>query len=108
MKQGRFLAAAMTMLLLAGCAKNPDSDIVIHKDMEKVIDEAQHTDESKADVEQLRQETEYNTEFENESLRVKVQADAVVEIPDIDSLSMSRVKQKRFSQDDCDRVRTAL
>ncbi len=108
MKQGRFIAAALTMLLLAGCAENPDSDIIVHKDMEKVIDEAQNSYENKAELEELRQETHYTANFENESLRVKVQADAVVEIPDIDKLSMYRVKQRRFTQEDCDRVRTAL
>ena len=35
MKQIKCIAAALAMLLLAGCAENPDSDIVIHKDMEK-------------------------------------------------------------------------
>ena len=76
MKQIKYIAAALTMLLLAGCAENPDSDIVIHKDMEKVIDEAQQTDESKADVEELRQYDSYTADIENESLRVSIHADA--------------------------------
>ena len=104
----RVLAAALAVMLLTGCAKNPDSDIVVHKDMEKVIREAQKTDVSKADLEELRQETRYTAEIENEGLRVKLRADADVELPEIDKLSMYRVKQRRFTQEDCDRVRAAL
>ena len=90
-KLNHVLAAAIAMLMLAGCAENPETDIVVHKDMEKVIQEAQQTDVSKADVEELRQETRYSADFGNESLRVKVHADASIEIPDIDKLSMYRV-----------------
>ena len=104
----RVLAAAMAVMLFTGCAKNPDSEIVVHKDMEKVIQEAQHTDVSKADVEELRQETRYTAEIGNENLRVKLRADAGVEIPEIDKLSMYRVKQRRFTQADCDKVRAVL
>ena len=102
------LAAVLAVMLLTGCSKNPESEIVVHKDMEKVIEEAQQTDVSKADLGELRQETLYHTDLENESLSVKVQADAPVEIPDIDKLSMYRVKQRRFTQEDCDKVRAAL
>ena len=41
MKRRRILTAALALLLLAGCAENPDSDIIVHKDMEKLISEAQ-------------------------------------------------------------------
>lgn len=104
----QIFAAAFALLLLAGCAENPDSDIIIHKDMEKLIDEAQQTDESKAEVADLQQNDRYTADFENESLRVSVHADAEVEIPAIDKLSMYRVQQRRFTQEDCDRVRAAL
>ena len=107
-KLNHVLAAAIAMLMLAGCAENPETDIVVHKDMEKVIQEAQQTDVSKADVEELRQETRYSADFGNESLRVKVHADASIEIPDIDKLSMYRVKQRRFTQEDFDKVRAVL
>ena len=104
----KIITAAIALLILTGCAENPDSDIVIHKDMEKVIDEAQHTDESKADVEQLRQETEYNAEFENKSLRVKVQADADIITPEAERLSVIHVEKAQFSQEFVDQVRAAL
>ncbi|MBQ5338009.1 MAG: hypothetical protein J6Z40_02465 [Oscillospiraceae bacterium] len=108
MKHKKLLTAALSLLLLTGCAENPDSDIIIHKDMEKLIDEAQQTDESRAEVADLQQNDCYTADFTNESLRVSVHADAEVEIPDIDRLSMYRVQQRRFTQADCDKVRAAL
>ena len=38
MKHLRLLAAAMALLLLlAGCANDPDSDFIVHKDTEKLL-----------------------------------------------------------------------
>ena len=108
MKQGRFIAAALAMLLLAGCAEKPDSDIVIHKDMEKVIDEAKQTDSEKQSVEELRQYSSYTADFGNDSLRVSIHADAKVDIPQTDKLSVFRVKQHSFTQAEFDTVRQAL
>lgn len=108
MKLKKLYAAALSLLMMTGCAENPDSDIIIHKDMEKLINEAQQTGESKAEVADLQKNSRYTADFANESLQVKVHADAEVEIPDIDKLSMYRVQQRRFTQEDCDRVRAAL
>ena len=108
MKLKKLCAAALSLLMLTGCAENPDSDIIVHKDMEKLIDEAQQTGESKAEVAELQKNNRYTADFVNENLQVKVHADAEVVIPDIDTLSMYRVRQRRFTQEDCDRVREAL
>ena len=108
MKQGRFLAAAMTMLLLAGCAENPDSDIIIHKDMEKLIDEAQQTDASKAEVADFQQYDHYTVDLENEGLHVTVHADADVDIPQAEKLSVFRVKQHTFTDADIEPFRQAF
>lgn len=81
MKRRQILTAALALLLLTGCAENPDSDIIVHKDMEKLIGEAQQTDESKADVEVFQQYDHYTAEFTNDGLYVTVHADADVDIP---------------------------
>ena len=62
MKQGRITAAAIALLLLTACAENPDSDIIVHKDMEKLISAAQQTDNSKADIADLQQHDRYTAE----------------------------------------------
>ena len=108
MKQIKFIAAAMTMLLLAGCAENPDSDIIIHKDMEKLIDEAQQTDASKAEVADFQQYEHYTADLENEGLHVTVHADADVDIPQAEKLSVFRVKQHTFTNADIEPFRQAF
>ncbi|MBQ9905520.1 MAG: hypothetical protein IJM46_01945 [Oscillospiraceae bacterium] len=108
MKQIKCIAAALAMLLLAGCAENPDSDIVIHKDMEKLIDEAQQTDESRAEVADFQQYDHYTAELENEGLHVTVHADADVDIPQTEKLSVFRVKQHTFTDADIETFRQAL
>ena len=108
MKQKKLLAAALSLLLLTGCAENPDSDIIVHKDMEKLIDEAQQTGESKAEVADLQQNDRYTADFEHESLRVKVHADAEIEIPDVDRLSVYHVQKQQFTQDTADTLLDSL
>ena len=108
MNKKRMTVFALALLLLAGCAENPDSDIIIHKDMEKLIDEAQQTDESKAEVVDFAQFDHYTAELENEALHVTVHADADVDIPQTDKLSVFRVKQHTFTNADIEPFRQAF
>ena len=108
MKRRRILTAALALLLLAGCAENPDSDIIVHKDMEKLIGEAQQTDESKADVEDFAQFDHYTADLTNDGLHVTVHADADVDIPQTDKLSVFRVKQHTFTNADIEPFRKAF
>lgn len=109
MKQSKHTAAALlAALLLTGCAENPGTDLIAHKDIENLISEAQQTDERKADLAELTESEHYTADFENESLHVKVHANAAVDVPQTEQLSMYRVSQRRFTQEDCDRVRSFL
>ena len=108
MNKKRMTVFALALLLLTGCAENPDSDIIIHKDMEKLIDEAQQTDESKAEVADFQQFDHYTAELENEALHVTVHADADVDIPQTDKLSVFRVKQHIFTNADIEPFRQAF
>ncbi|MCQ2417581.1 MAG: DUF6034 family protein [Oscillospiraceae bacterium] len=108
MKHIRFPAAALALLSLVSCTKNPDSDIIVHKDVEKLIEEAKQTDEYRTDVSEFQTGSRYFADYTKENLGVSVHADAEIVIPDIDQLSMYRVQQRRFTQEDCDRVRMAL
>ncbi len=106
----RFAAILAAALLLTGCAQNPESSVIVRKDMENVIREAQETGEQKVDAAQLQTAgaQRYTADFENESFRVRVHADAELDVPETDRLSLLRVKQRRFTQADCDNVRAAL
>lgn len=108
MKYRQILAAAMASVLFTGCAENPDSDIVVHKNMENLISEAQRTDVSKAEVEDLQKFDHYEADFSDESLHVNVHADADVDIPQTDKLSVFRVKQHIFTNADIEPFRQAF
>ena len=100
MKIRKALAASAALLLLTACAENPDSDIIVHKDMEKLIDAAQQTGEKNSEVADFRQYNHYTAEIRNDSLRVTVRADADVDIPQTEQLSVFRVRQHTFTDAD--------
>ena len=110
MKRNKITTVIFAAMLLTACQQNPDSGIVVHKDMEKVIAEAENSDDSKADLAEIHSETgeHYQNEYTNDQLRVTVKVDADVAVPDTDKLSVLRVKQHAFTQDEVDRVRKAL
>ena len=106
MKQTKWFAAAVAVLLLCGCAENPDSGIVVHKDMDKVISEAENSAEGKADLSQIRENTaaHYETDLFNSALNIAANVKADVEIPAVEGLSLLRVQQHHFTQAEIDRV----
>ncbi len=99
-------------LLLTACQASPKDSLVVHKNMESLISEAQTESEGKADAEIIREEVSegerYQTAIENESLGVRVSVDAEVEVPDVDTLNIYRVRQVPFTQEFIDRVRAEL
>ena len=112
----RFLAAVLCAALLfsmSACQENPEGSIVVHKDMDNLISRAQDDAPEKTDAAQLSEEVKeqfetYQTTIEDESLGVTVNVNAKVDVPEVDKLSVYRVKQKKFDQDFVDKVRGAL
>ena len=108
MKAKRVFICAAAAMILCGCQQNPDSGIVVHKDMEKVISEAENSGEGKVDLDELRQDSHYTASFENQSLHVKVSADADIFTPDAERLSVIHVEKAQFSQAFTDKLRAQL
>lgn len=101
-------AIAMAFMMgLSGCQENPDSSIVVNKDMDKLIEQAQD-DENSAGMEDMKQYDTWQTTLEDESLNVKISVDAQVDIPETDQLSVIRVRQKQISQETLDKIREEL
>lgn len=104
-----FIAIALcaaTTLSLAACKANPDSSIVVNKDLDKLVEQAEN---SEADGLILDREYDtYKKTLEDESLRVKVNIDAKVDVPKTDKMSMLRVSQQKVSQELLDAVRREL
>lgn len=105
------LMAGMLVLFLSGCASNPDKSIVKEKNMDKMLEEAQQT-EDKSSYEQVKEELKqyetYQTDIKDDKLKVSVHVDAKVEVPEVDKLSVYRASQKKINQDFLDSVRKAL
>lgn len=103
---------ALLALPLSACQENPEGSIVAHKDMDKLLSQAAASDPEKVDAADVVQEAEeagnYQTTIENESLGVKVNVNAQVEVPQVDKLSVYRVSQKKIGQDFVDKVRAEL
>ncbi len=111
----RWTAAALcgaVMLGCAGCQENPKSTAVVHKDFDRLLSEAGGAEGGGTDVDAIREEVSgserYQTTLEEESLHVKVTVDAEVDVPEVGTLSVYRVRQKAFDADFVEKVRQAL
>ena len=92
-------------MLFTGCQENPDSSIVVNKDMDHLIELAGNTETGVTDVAETVEGYQiYQAQFEDESLKVSVTADALVDIPETETLSVLRVEQAEFTQDFVDTV----
>lgn len=108
-----FLLAGTMVLSLAGCAGSPENSVVKEKNLDKMLEQAENTGEGAASYDDVLDEVEgnyetYQTQFQDDSLRVKVDVNARVQVPEVDKLSVYRVSQKKISQEFLDSVRNAL
>ena len=110
----RGMALVMSGILvfaLAGCASNPEKSIVKEKNMEKMLEEAQQAnDENSYEKvkEEVKQYETYQTQIQDDKLKVSVKVDAKVEVPEVEKLSVYRVSAKKIKQDFFDSIRKAL
>lgn len=97
-------------LSLAACQEDPEGTIVAHKDMDKLIFQAAASEPGRVDAAQVAEDTPpgYQTTLKNEELGVTVNVNAQVELPQMDTLSVYRVRQKPFDQALVDKVRQEL
>lgn len=103
----------LTMILVAaigmsGCQNSPDKSIVKNKNMDKLIEEAQKDGENCGKLEDMKQYETYQTKIQDDSLKVTVNVDAKVDIPQTDKLSVMRVKQTPITQEFLDMVKEKL
>lgn len=108
-----FLLAGAMILSLAGCTGSPENSVVKEKNLDKMLEQAENTEEGAASYNDVLKEVEgnyetYQTQIQDDSLRVKVDVNARVQVPEVDKLSVYRVSQKKISQEFLDSVRNAL
>lgn len=103
------VCTVIASLLLSGCQKNPDSSMVVNKDMDNLIEEAQKDGEGTVDMANIAGAYEtYRTTLSDDSLGVLVNVNAKVDIPQAEQMSVFRVQQKRISQEFLDKVLAEL
>lgn len=104
------LATGMILVLgLSACQKSPDSSIVVNKDLDNLIDEAQNGENGSMNVTDVAQNYDsYQTMLQDESLGVTVNVDARVDIPKTSQMSVFRVAQAPITQELLTRVQQEL
>lgn len=109
-KQRWLLATGMILVLgLSACQKSPDSSIVVNKDLDNLIDEAQNTGSGTVDVGSIAENYDtYQVTLQDESLGVTVNVDAKVDIPTTDQMSVIRVAQTSITQEFLTKVQEEL
>ena len=106
-----WMISGILIFSMTGCAGNPEKSVVREKNMEKMLQEAEATDHASSYEEvkeELKQYESYQTTIQDKDLKVKVDVDAKVEIPEVDQLSVYRVSAKQIDQKLLDRVRNVL
>lgn len=105
------MLSGMMVFTLAGCASNPEKSVVKEKNMDKMLQEAQKTDDTNT-FDQIREEVKkyetYKTRIEDKKLKVVVDVDAKVEVPEVEKLSVYRVRAQKIKQDFLERVQKTL
>lgn len=103
------LATGMILVLgLSACQKSPDSSIVVNKDMDNLIDEAQNGEGGVNVADVAGNYDSYQTSLQNDSLGVSVNVDARVDIPKAEQMSVFRVSQAPITQELLAKVRQEL
>lgn len=103
------LAVGLCVVIIgvaAGCQKSPQSSIVVNKDLDKMIEQAENKEKKGLALDQ--EYDTYKTTIEDKSLGVKVNVDAKVDVPKTDKMSLFRIKQQKFTQGQIDAVRKEL
>lgn len=96
------IMSGMLALTLAGCASNPEKSVVREKNMDKMLQEAEKTEDTST-YEQVKEEVQkyekYKTQIKDKKLKVNVDVDAKVEIPGVEKLSIYRVRAQKIKQE---------
>lgn len=106
------LLTGVVSFAVAGCADNPEKSVVKEKNMDKMLKQAESNQDASS-YEQVKDEVQkkyetYQTEINNKKLKVKVDVNAKVEIPETKKLSVYRVSAKKISQSFLDQARKVL
>lgn len=98
------LAALLVMAALAGCQKTPESPIVVGKNSELLIEKATTTDSNQSAADDgdgiAGAPQTYQVELANTQGNLLIHVDAVIEVPDVQVMSVARIIPREFTSED--------
>ena len=81
------IMASVMAASLVGCASNPEQSVVKEKNLDKVLEQAENTEDGAVAYEDVEKEIEnydtYETHIQDDDLHVTVDVNAKVEIPKV-------------------------
>ena len=111
-KWSAILLTGIMTATLVGCVSNPEQSVVKEKNLDKVLEQAENTEDGAVAYEDVEKEIEnydtYETHIQDDDLHVTVDVNAKVEIPKVDQLSVYRVSQKELNEELLHKVQEVL
>lgn len=88
-------------LLLAGCAKSPENDIVTQKNTEALVSKAEQEDENRKTLAENKEQApeHYTWSYDNKDGTLHMEADADVTLPEAGTIPMYRLRCTGFTQE---------
>lgn len=97
------LVIVMIIAFITGCQSTPEKPVVVRKDLEQMLENAEKDDTEITDGRSLREQygvpEEYQFEMQEADSKLRVQADARVIVPDANAMRIYRVKAVDFTQE---------
>lgn len=101
------LIVLVLMLSLTACKKTPDKEVVLGKDLDRVLTEAQSTEDKPVGSnlrEKLCVPETYTANLKDAKGNLEVNVNAVFNLPNTDKLPTAKVKMDTFSQATADKL----
>lgn len=105
------LCIVMMMGLLVGCQKTPESPIVVQKDLERLIENAEQSEDaisSRSLAEKLEAPESLQLQLTSKSGKLTIHVDAPVVLPETDQMPIIRVGHGHFTEEDARRYAEVL
>ena len=102
MRKYRAACLCAAALLLAGCAKSPENDIVTQKNTEALVSKAVQEEENRKPLAENKEEApeHYAWSYDNKDGTLHMEADADVALPEAETIPMYRLRCTGFTQEE--------
>ncbi len=112
MKKLIILALALSLVCASttGCQATPGSSIVTEKDTNNLLSAAQGDSsyENTSKISEFVVSDNYQNSFENSKGNMKVNVDATVSVPDVDSMAIYSITERKVTQEELDNFISVL